>query len=38
MSENRRVAKDIYIYNLKPLQKKIETNKIPRTLSMFDIL
>jgi hypothetical protein len=38
MSENRRVAKDIYIYHLKPLQKKIETNKIPRTLSMFDIL
>lgn len=38
MSENRRVAKDIYIYHLKPLQKKIGTNKIPRTLSMFDIL
>lgn len=38
MSENREVAKDIYKYYLKPLQKKIETNKIPKTLNMFDIL
>lgn len=38
MSENREVAKDIYIYHLKPLQKKIETNKIPKTLNMFDVL
>ena len=38
MSENREVAKDIYKYYLKPLQKKIETNKIPKTLNMFDVL
>lgn len=38
MSENREVAKYIYKYYLKPLQKKIETNKIPKTLNMFDVL
>ena len=35
--ENRAVARRIYVSHLMPLMKKIEANKIPKDLKMFDV-
>lgn len=37
ISENREVARRIYVLHLTPLLKKIEANKIPKNLELFDV-
>ena len=35
--ENRQAARRIYVSNLVSLMKKIEENKIPKDLKIFDV-